>query len=384
MKQDRAQQIAEQAAQGDDSEERLVTISAADVQPENVRWLWRDWIAFGALTILAGHAGTSKTTFLLDLVGAITTGDDAPDGSHRMKTGRVLFISAEDSNETTVVPRLMAAGANRRRVEIIQHTEKAGKKSPWGVDCVEALENFLRREEEQGRRYCAVIIDPLTAFYSLNYDSGRNAEIRMMMSPLQDLARRWDFALIGIDHFKKDASVANILHMIGGSVGLPAAARSVLMIAIDPEDEDRRLLMCAKQNLGRRPDYALPYSVQPATVKGPDGDSIHTSSIRWHHELLEGVSPEDIILSHRERGGKLTDAMSFLRDVLEEGEPCTQKEIERMAKLRGLSMKTVRRAKKELQIMSRKEPGSDGGWVWEWPPRSPSISARKRVAVAAE
>ena len=45
-------------------------------------------------------------------------------------------------------------------------------------------------------------------------------------------------------------------------------------------------------------------------------------------------------------------------------------EIVEEAKQEGIAEKTLRRAKKELGIKSRKEHGrTDGPWMWELPPR---------------
>jgi hypothetical protein len=47
----------------------LVTIRAADVQPERVRWLWPGRVPFGKLTVLDGDPGLGKSTFTIDLTG---------------------------------------------------------------------------------------------------------------------------------------------------------------------------------------------------------------------------------------------------------------------------------------------------------------------------
>jgi predicted ATP-dependent serine protease len=43
----------------------LVLTRAADVEVEAIKWLWNGWLAAGKLHILAGRAGTGKTTVAL-------------------------------------------------------------------------------------------------------------------------------------------------------------------------------------------------------------------------------------------------------------------------------------------------------------------------------
>jgi hypothetical protein len=83
----------------------------ADVQPEDVRFLFGPYIPRGALTVLDGQPGQGKSSFCTALVAAVTTGrkvswsSDRPDGS-------ALIFSAEDDPARVLKPRLIAQGAN--------------------------------------------------------------------------------------------------------------------------------------------------------------------------------------------------------------------------------------------------------------------------------
>ena len=94
---------------------------AADITPEPIHWLWDGWLAKGKLHIFAGQAGTGKTTIAIALASTITTGGRFPDGSQCPK-GSVLIWSGEDSPADTLVPRLMAAGANLNNVHFVGDT----------------------------------------------------------------------------------------------------------------------------------------------------------------------------------------------------------------------------------------------------------------------
>jgi hypothetical protein len=50
-------------------------ICLADVQPKSIEWLWRNWLAIGKLSMLAGEGGKGKSTVLCDFAARTTKGD---------------------------------------------------------------------------------------------------------------------------------------------------------------------------------------------------------------------------------------------------------------------------------------------------------------------
>jgi hypothetical protein len=58
----------------------------------------------------------------------------------------------------------------------------------------------------------------------------------------------------------------------------------------------------------------------------------------------------------------MEEAEDFLREILAGG-PMPANEIEDAARAQGIALKTLRRAKKQLQIGSAKK-GMKAGWVW--------------------
>lgn len=72
-----------------------VSPRAADVRELPIHWLWDGWIARGKLSILAGSAGTGKTTLALGLAATVTTGGVWPDGVRCVEPGNVWFGRAK-------------------------------------------------------------------------------------------------------------------------------------------------------------------------------------------------------------------------------------------------------------------------------------------------
>jgi len=105
----------------------VMLVNGADLKPEPIRWLWPQWLALGKLHILAGAAGQGKTTINLAFAATVTTGGRWPDGT-RCEPGNVLIWSGEDDPADTLLPRLLAMGADRRRVYFVQGSRVNGER----------------------------------------------------------------------------------------------------------------------------------------------------------------------------------------------------------------------------------------------------------------
>ncbi len=92
----------------------VVLKCAADFMPSPVRGLWQYWLALGKLHILAGAPGQGKPTLALGMAATVTIGGRWPDGSPST-AGNVLIWSGEDDPADTLLPRLLAAGADRAK-----------------------------------------------------------------------------------------------------------------------------------------------------------------------------------------------------------------------------------------------------------------------------
>ena len=108
----------------------VVLVNGSDLTPEPVRWLWEYWLALGKLHILAGAPGQGKTTIAIACMATATIGGRWPDGS-RCEAGNVLMWSGEDDPADTLLPRLMAAGADRSKCYFVQGTRLDGELQPF-------------------------------------------------------------------------------------------------------------------------------------------------------------------------------------------------------------------------------------------------------------
>jgi len=158
-------------------------------------------------------------------------------------------MSAEDDAADTIVPRVLAAGGDLGKIHRVAGVKmKNGKPLPFTLAHFQALDAELRRRPEVK----LVIIDPAGSFIGGNVDDHKDAELRQLLDPLAKLAAERAVSIILIKHFNKSPDRRSV-QRITGSVAWVNACRAVFAVADDPDDEDLRLFLPLKGNLGKRP-----------------------------------------------------------------------------------------------------------------------------------
>jgi RecA-family ATPase len=90
-----------------------------------------------------------------------------------------------------------------------------------------------------------VVIDPLVAFLPKNVDANKDQDVRRALAPLAVLAERTGAAVVVVRHLNKGTG-GKALYRGGGSIGIIGAARSALLVAKDPQDDNQRVLAAQK------------------------------------------------------------------------------------------------------------------------------------------
>ena len=333
----------------------VVITCGADIKPVPVRWLWTNWLAMGKFHLLAGAPGQGKTTIAMGLAATVTTGGAWPDGAP-CDAGNVLVWSGEDDYSDTLLPRLLAAGADRNRVHFIDGVRRGGLVHPFDpATDTSKLQAAIRLIG--GVRL--IIIDPVST--AISGDSHKNAEVRRGLQPIVDLAASIDAVLLGITHLSKAGQGGDPAQRVIGSVAFTAVARVVLVAAkVKGEDgEDRRILARGKSNLGPD-DGGFEYCMQQ--VQACPG--IEATRIAWGQEV-HGTARELLTDPAGEDGldkSAVETAADFLRDVLDGGvTPFTS--VKESADEAGISLSTIRRASKSIGVIKTK--GDGGKWYWK-------------------
>ena len=339
--------------------DKVILTCGTDLTPEPYRWLWQYWLAMGKLHILAGAPGQGKTTIALAMAATITIGGRWPDGS-RCVPGNVLIWSGEDDPADTLVPRLMAAGADRARCFFIEGARRDGEVVPF--DPARDLGQLLEAIEKIGG-ISLLVIDPVVS--AVTGDSHKNTEVRRALQPLVDLAAKCDCAVLGITHFAKGGQGTDPAQRVVGSVAFTAVARVVMVAAKvkgDEEGQDTRILARSKSNIGPD-DGGFQYHLEQSEPL----PGIHASHIAWG-KAVEGTARElltdpDDGPQDEGAGSAKEAAEEFLLELLKDGATAT-KHIQEQAKEAGISWATVRRASDALGV--KKRP-SNGSWYWQLP-----------------
>ncbi|MDN7875453.1 AAA family ATPase [Burkholderia aenigmatica] len=330
-----------------------VTITrASNVVPEAIRWLWPDWLPEGKLTLLAGSPGTGKTTLAVALTATVTRGGTWPDGSACNRPGDVLIWSGEDNPADTIVPRLMAAGADLDRVHIITgRTDENGELLPFdpAADMPLLAERLSDMSDAQ-----LLILDPIVS--AVSGDAHRVNDVRRNLQSLVDMASAHRCCVLGISHFAKGTKGSSPAERVIGSQAFVALARMVLVAGKD-EAAERRILARAKSNIAPD-DGGVAYSLEMAET-----DGITASRVVWG-ALIDGSARDilgDVERDDEERTG-LDDACEFLASLLSDG-PVRTKVLKADADGAGFNWKMMQRAASKLGVEKRKV-GMKEGWEW--------------------
>ena len=357
-----------------DTDDELVIVGADEEKIRAVDWLWLGRFARGKFGLIAGLPDMGKGQIAAFIVAALTNAVEFPCGEGAAPQGNVIWFNAEDSANDTVIPRLIAAGADLRRVKFVNGARIGGKSKTFSL--VTDLE-LLRKAITRIGNVVAVIVDPVSAYVGVGKVDGRSAsDVRGMLTPMKNMAEELHIAVIGIGHFNKKDDVKSALLRVSDSIAWVAAARHVYAVVDDPENKECKLFVKAKNNLARD-TKALRYGMGVKTV-GHDpklGVDINAPYIVWHSQHVEITANEAMEAATGKTAKR--EAREFLLDRLEAG-PVKYDDIVDEAKQQGIAMATLRRAKKDLQVKPWKERGKvDGSWFWELPARKSTCTPKR-------
>jgi putative DNA primase/helicase len=329
--------------------EGLQAVPFSAIKREPISWLWEQRIPLGMVTLIIGDPGLGKSLFT-NMLAAQTSSEAS-----------VLLATAEDSLGATVRPRLEAAGADLSKVCALRLRREGIEEGLALPDDVAELD---ARVTENGAQL--VVVDPLMAHLPESVNSWRDQSVRRALAPLARMAAERSCAVVVVAHLNK-ARGGDPLYRAGGSVGIPAAARSALLLARDPEDPEsergvRRILAHIKCNVGPQAE-SITCAVEPTIL--PGDEQIQTARLKITG--TSAVSGAELLSSLQgEEKTERDEAREFLGDELTPG-PRPVKELRAAANEAGLSWRTVERAKAPMGIKAERESaGSDGSGRWLW------------------
>ncbi len=333
---------------------RLVLTPASEIDPEPVVWAWEDnghgRIPAGSVSLFAGREGTGKSSFLIWLAAQITAGK-LP-GSFSGGPRSVIYVAVEDSWKYTIVPRLMASGADRDLVYRAEVQTVEGETYSLSLP----LDNKLLKDAIAEYEVALVVLDPMMSAISDTLDTHVNRQVRQALDPLARIADQTGAIIAGIAHFNKSAGT-DASSLITGSGAFKDVARSIFAFAADDEGQ---VITQTKNSLGWSDLPSLAYHIVEATVPTAKGVA------RVGRLVLDGESErtvQDILTDvgggqERDEKGRAED---HLRKALSNG-PRPAREVEEEAReAHGITKRTLDRARQSLSIPTQKR--ASGWWI---------------------
>jgi len=270
-----------------------VLVSAGEIEPGRIDWIWEPYLPAGAVTLMAGAPGCGKSFLSIALAASLSRGLTP---FHRRGTGKIpaAILSLEDDPARTIVPRLKACGADLGEIVIFdwRHPEADSLDT---LSMREGTEGELLRVLREGVKMHGlrmVIIDTLTAFTPARMDGHEAVAVRQMMKPLARFASECGVGVLVICHARKRSShdsTHGVQATVLGSVDYVASCRSAVLVQKDPSAEEGTagIMTHAKCNFGRL---------------GPSlSFSIGTDGWRWGEERQESADEiEEALLARRE------------------------------------------------------------------------------------
>jgi DNA polymerase len=346
----------------------LGSICAADVEMTDVEWVWPNRFALRKIGLLVGLPDEGKGLLISWLMATVSCGGTFPCGEGTAPQGNVILMSAEDDINDTITPRLAAAGADLKRIHIINmmhdaETPEAERMFSLVTDLPE-----LRQKIEEVGKVKLVVIDPISSYLGINkIDSFRATDVRAVLAPLKELAEELNTLVVGVMHFNKKIDITNVMLRVSDSLAYVAASRHVYGVVDDAENK-RKLFIKGKNNLASRdlqPTLAFGFDAKVVGVSPRSGKPISAPLIVWHDApvAISAFEAMSAVASSKSPGAR-DCAKQFVQALLGGG-PVGSIEVQEAAEQNGISKTTLRRVQQSLGIKAKKDgPIVNGKATW--------------------
>ncbi len=213
----------------------------ANLPSKPLTWLWPGRIPLGHLTLLDAAPGSGLSLFALTLAACVSSGSPLPDGTPTHQSNVILF-APYDSASDTITPRLQAAGGDPAHILLL---------SPLVEDASHTFAHTRSFAFPHDLDYLASIIHTLGARLLILDPASAIPGLARCLPALIEIAHQTNCAILLTRSLRQ--SPVDPLHAPGPASPLLEAARSRLLLAPDPADERRQLLLTTKHPLCMQP-----------------------------------------------------------------------------------------------------------------------------------
>jgi hypothetical protein len=373
---------------------KLVLTPASSYTPRAHRWLVPGMIPRGALTLLSGREGLGKSTWAYTLAAAVTRGT-VPGDLHG-RPADVFIAATEDDWPTTIVPRLMAAGADLGRVHNAIDVIRGG---PGGESVLTFPEDGAALAAALAEHEVALLIlDPLLPRIGKGYDTHKDQPVRQGLAPLVEAAGATRTAVLGIIHRNKSEK-SDLADTTMGSRAFTAVARSVLAVLRHPENPDLRLIGAFKANAAKDTVSARVFEIRAVEIGQDPDDGMPISGTyaedlgSYTASIAEANAAGQTAAGPRANSLQAEAEIFLARTISAHGGSVSRPIVFAENENRGseaFSPSALTRAADSLNV-TKSKPGFQGTGVWStpsdgWPSRvkpymQPDLPSTRRVRI---
>lgn len=347
---------------------QIETILASAVTMKLTKWLWKDHVPLQHVTVFAGMPQKGKSTAAADLIARLTTCKDFPGAGNTIEPCDVIVLASEDDFDTTIVPRLTAAGADLNKVKFATHSFIPGTQGSESEVMLDSDLGMLKVLLQKNPAVKLIVVDPVTSYIG-NVDPNKPKEVRPFLNKLKAFAKEMNVTLLLIMHLSKNPDVS-ALHRVGGAATWIEVPRSVWFFDLKPDQEDgvrplTYVMVNGKLNLVAD-DRKKSLEYQFAGVDVPiEGQMESIGRIKWGGE--SDLQLESLYKKDRQKPGPepvaTNSTAAWLQEFLANG-PKTFAEVVAAGEAAGHGKRILYIAKDKLQVESYREQPGKGKWLW--------------------
>lgn len=315
-------------------------VDASEIAPTNVEFLWPGRFILNRINVIAGMGDVGKDVFCSTVAACVTTGRDWPDGAPgRGVPGRVGIVSPEDEAADTIIPRLMAAGADLSKVRIWSRKHSPSPDDISGLDLL--------------------IVSPLITLMGKDQQMNAEQDVRTFLELWQSSLSEKKVTVVATAHLSKKNDVS-VVQRIMGSSAFANFVRSNWSIQRDDEDKTERLFMRLKANLSSDDVEGLKFRIEHI---GPWAQSIVCV---WCGKTDK--APDEVMTAANGANGKKS-ASRWLEGFIRSKGGMVQATVAIEAGVKeGFDEEAIKKARaRDKRITAEKSGFTGGSWWWKIP-----------------
>lgn len=328
--------------------------AADDLRPAaQPRWLAKNRLPRGAVSLLVGDEGIGKSLFWVYLAAAVTTGKplfefDVP----RRDPAQVFVAVTEDDWSTTVRPRLEVAGADLSMVRVICADEDGSGAPEFPRD--------LGLIANADPAPALVVVDAWLDTVSSKLQVKDPQQARQALHPWKDVATTTDAAVLLLTHTNRVAS-ANTRDKYGATGELRKKARMALFAQ---RDDDGNLVIGPDKANTAASVMASKFTVRGVAHFAATEDHDGTVPLLEYVGETDQTAPQLVAQAHAagHGSGARDEVVEWLMGELVNGARW-QTDLVEAASAAGYSIHQLKRYKLRAGAESKKD-GESAAWFW--------------------